>query len=28
VTVIVRDRADSTHPLLYSITSAFDPGPA
>jgi Tfp pilus assembly protein PilE len=28
VTVIVRDRADSTHPLLFSITSAFDPGPA
>ncbi len=28
VTVIVRDRGLSTHPLLYSVTSAFDPGPS
>jgi Tfp pilus assembly protein PilV len=28
VTVIVRDMAVSTHPLLYSVTSAFDPGPS
>jgi type II secretory pathway pseudopilin PulG len=28
VTVIVRDRGASGNPLLYSVTSAFDPGPA
>ena len=28
VTVIVRDRGISGNPLLYSVTSAFDPGPA
>jgi Tfp pilus assembly protein PilV len=28
VTVIVRDRGASGNPLLYSVTSAFDPGPS
>jgi len=28
VTVIVRDRAATGNPLLFSETSAFDPGPA
>ena len=28
VTVIVRDRGTSGNPLLYSVTSAFDPGPS
>jgi type II secretory pathway pseudopilin PulG len=28
VTVIVRDRAATGNPVLYSVTSAFDPGPS
>ena len=28
VSVIVRDRGTSGNPLLYSVTSAFDPGPS
>jgi Tfp pilus assembly protein PilV len=28
VTVIVRDRGASGNPLLFSVTSAFDPGPS
>jgi hypothetical protein len=28
VTVIVRDRGVSGNPLLFSETSAFDPGPS